>query len=97
MKAITTTIAATLFAVAASGVSAADDVYQGLGAGHPVGIKDGFGVSALQPGVGSEIDRYQGIAQGNGDLFNVRLEGPTQRSQSPTIYGAAQRNPGLSF
>ena len=103
MKAITTTIAATLFAVAASGVSAAEDVYQGLGAGHPdlsshpVGIKDGFGVSALQPGVGSEIDRYQGIAQGNGDLFNVRLEGATQRSQSPTIYGAAQGNPDLSF
>jgi len=103
MKTITTTLAATLFAVAATGVSAAEDVYQGLGVGHPdlsshpTGVEDGFGVSAMQPGVGSQVERYQGIAKGNSDLFDLRLEAPARQSQSPTIYGAAQGNPDLSF
>jgi hypothetical protein len=30
-----------------------------------VGIEDGFGVSAFQPGAGSEIERCHGIAEGN--------------------------------
>lgn len=103
MKTITTTLTATLFTLAAAGASAAD-VYQGLSAGHPdlssqpAGIEDGFGVSATQPGVGSRFDRYHGIAEGNNDLFNVRLDVPSKRnSERPSIYGAAQGNPDLSF
>lgn len=102
MKTLTTTLAATFFSVAASGVSAAD-VYQGLGAGHPdlssqpLGFEEGFGVSAVQPGVGSQIDRYQGIADGNSDLFNVRIDGPPDSSKVPNIYGGAKGNPDLSF
>lgn len=102
MKTITTTLTATLFSLAAAGVSAAD-VYQGLSAGHPdlssqpAGIEDGFGVSATAPGVGSQIDRYHGIADGNADLFNVRLQGPSDSGERPNIYGGAQGNPDLSF
>lgn len=102
MKIITTTLTATLFSLAAAGVSAAD-VYQGLSAGHPdlssqpVGIENGFGVRATQPGVGSQIDRYHGIADGNADLFNVRIQGPSDSGERPNIYGAAAGNPDLSF
>ena len=103
MKTITTSLAATLFSVAATGALAAGDFYQGLGAGHPdlyshpAAVEHGFGVSAVQPGVGSQIDRYQGIAGGNADLFNVRLQGPSDSGQAPVIYGGAEGNPDLSF
>jgi len=98
---ITTTLTASLFTLAAAGASAAD-VYQGLGAGHPDLNSQpqgrSFATSAMQPGVGSQIDRYQGIAEGNVDLFNVRLDGPAERSgKRPVIYSGAQGNPDLSF
>jgi hypothetical protein len=102
MKTITTTLTATLFSLAAAGVSAAD-VYQGLSGGHPdlssqpAGIEDGFGVSPTPPGVGSQIDRYHGIADGNAELFNVRIQGPSDSGERPNIYGAAEGNPDLSF
>jgi hypothetical protein len=102
MKTITTTLTATLFSLTAAGVSAAD-VYQGLSAGHPdlssqpAGIEDGFGVRATAPGVGSQIDRYHGLAEGNADLFNVRLQRPSGSGERPNIYGAAEGNPDLSF
>ena len=104
MKTITTSLAATLFSVAATGALAAGDFYQGLGAGHPdlyshpAAVEHGFGVSAVQPGVGSQIDRYQGIAGGNTDLFNVRLDGPVKHNgERPAIYSGAEGNPDLSF
>ncbi len=101
MNTITNTLTATLLTLAAAGASAAD-VYQGLGAGHPDLNSQpqgrSFATSAMQPGVGSQIDRYQGIAEGNADLFNVRLDGPAERSgERPVIYSGAQGNPDLSF
>ncbi|WP_462322847.1 hypothetical protein [Halochromatium sp.] len=98
-----TTLTATLLTLAAAGANAAD-AYQGLSADHPdlnsqpARIEDGFGVRAIQPGIGSQIDRYQGIAEGNADLFNVRFDGPAQANgERPAIYGGAQGNPDLSF
>jgi len=102
MKTNTTTIATTQFALAAASASATD-VYHGLSAGHPdlsshpVGIEDGFGVSAFQPGAGSEIERCHGIAEGNPDLFNANIQGPSDSGEAPIIYGAAEGNPDLLF
>ncbi|MBK1706084.1 hypothetical protein [Halochromatium glycolicum] len=103
MKTLTTTLTATVLSLATAGATAGD-VYQGLSSGHPdlssqpADHEDGFGIRALQPGVGSQIDRYHGIADGNTDLFNVRFDGPPQHhGERPVIYGAAQGNPDLSF
>lgn len=100
MKTLNTALAATLFSVIATGVNAAD-VYQGLGVGHPDLNSQpqgrNFGTSAMQPGVGSQIDRYQGVADGNSDLFNVRLQGTSDSGEAPVIYSGAEGNPDLSF
>ena len=68
---ITTAVAATLFTAAAAAVSAAD-VYHGF-AGNPDLVRQYNAVetTAMQPGIGSEIDRYHGVADRNADLFNV--------------------------
>jgi hypothetical protein len=98
MKTIITAIAAaTLFTAAATTVSAAD-VYQGF-AGNPDLVRQYNAVEtvAVQPGIGSDVDRYHGIADGNGDLFNVMIDGPTNSGDAPRIYSGAQGNPDLAF
>ncbi|MGB5830501.1 MAG: hypothetical protein WBG92_00720 [Thiohalocapsa sp.] len=97
MKTLITAIAATLFTAAATTVSAAE-VYQGF-AGNPDLIHQYNAVEtvAVQPGIGSDVDRYHGIADGNSDLFNVMIEGPTNGGDPPRIYSGAQGNPDLSF
>jgi hypothetical protein len=102
-----TRLSATLIALAAAGLathaSAAEDIYHGIGVGHPdlsshpAGLEDGYGVRAMAPGVGSDLDRYQGFAQGNPDLFNLRLDGPTRSGEAPRIYSGAEGNPDLTF
>lgn len=92
--------AATLFA---TGAQAADS-YQQFTAGNPdIGARgiSYADVTAVQPGVGSSVDRYQGIAQGNSDLFSVDLGTTTDRvgtrSERPDIYGPFGGSPDLSY
>jgi hypothetical protein len=105
MKTLTTTLAATLFTLTATAVSAAD-VYHGLGDGNPDLASshrpsqfETRGVTAVQPGVGRETNRYHGFADGNPDLFDVRLDGVADRDSSaiPDIYRGAAGNPDLAF
>ena len=98
MKTITT-IAATLFAASFATAASAADVYQAFGGNHPdLNSQPGAGGPvANQPSIGSDVDRYQGWARGNTDLFNLTLSGPTQGGQAPHIYSGADGNPDLSF
>ena len=91
-----TAVAATLFTAAAT-VSAAN-VYQGF-AGNPDLVRQYNAVetTAVQPGIGSDIDRYHGIADGNADLFNVMLDGQRSSHETPQIYAGAEGNPDLTF
>jgi len=88
------TAAAVLFA---ANVSAAD-IYHGLGDGNSdlstqrVDANDFVGV---QPSVGDRVDRYQGWADGNPDLF--KATGTTQSSEDPDIYMNVSGNPDLRF
>lgn len=97
MKTIITAVAATLFTAAATTASAAD-FYKGF-AGNPDLVRQYNAVApiAVQPGVGSDIDRYQGVADGNADLFNVMIEGRASNGDAPRIYSGAQGNPDLAF
>lgn len=81
-----------------AGVSTAD-VHQGLGAGNPDLIRQASRVEtrAVQPSVGSDIDRYHGLADGNDDLFNLRLSDSTGGGESPPIDAGAEGNPDLGF
>ena len=87
-----TAVAATLFTAAAN-VSAAN-VYQGF-AGNPDLVRQYNAVetTAVQPGIGSDIDRYHGIA----DLFNLMLDGQRSSHETPQIYAGAEGNPDLTF
>ena len=56
------------------------------------------GVTALQPGVGATLDRYQGIGDGNPDLFGVDLgSSPTTQTDRPDIYGPFRDGNDLSY
>jgi len=96
MKAALSAIAATLFV---SGVSA-HDVYGEFG----IGNSDLFDehrptvtVTAVQPSVGDDFDRYHGQADDNPDLFKTDLGGPTNTGDDPRIYGGFQGTPGLTY
>lgn len=56
-------------------------------------------MTAVQPGVGSQTNRYHGFADGNPDLFAVQLDGVADRDSGsiPNIYRGAAGNPDLSF
>ena len=96
MKRLFTVIASSLFA---AGVSA-HDVYGELGKGnsdvsdqHPPQNQ----MTALQPSIGDRFDRYQGVADGNSDLFTSDHNGLTDAGDSPNIYKGVSGNPDLSF
>jgi hypothetical protein len=88
------TAAAILFA---ANVSAAD-IYHGLGEGNSdlstqrVSANDFVGV---QPSIGDGVDRYQGWADGNPDLF--KATGTTNTTDDPDIYTSISGNPDLQF
>ncbi len=94
MKRLLAVIASSFFA---AGVSAAD-IYHGLGDGNSdlstqrVSAEDFTGV---QPSVGDSVDRYQGWADGNPDLF--KASGTTNSSDDPDIYMSVSGNPDLQF
>jgi hypothetical protein len=54
------------------------------------------GVTAVAPGVGADLDRYQGIADENPDLFAVDL-GPSPSHQRPDIYGPLGAGPDATY
>lgn len=52
----------------------------------------------MQPGVGSAIDRYHGLADGNPDLFAVDIGQPGRAGvERPDIYGPFGKSPDLSY
>ena len=96
MKTTIIPIAAALFS---AGVSAAD-VYQGIDNGNSdlssqrVSEED---YVAVQPSVGDSVNRYQGFADGNPDLFKSDSSGTTGSGVAPDIYGGVSGNPDLQF
>ena len=93
---LATAVSATLFTATAN-VSAAN-VYQGF-ADNPdlVHQYNTVDTTAMQPGIGSDIDRYHGVADDNADLFNVMLDGQSSSHETPQIYAGAEGNPDLAF
>ena len=93
MKTIITAAAVLL----AANLSAAD-IYYGLDEGNSdlstvrVSAEDFVGV---QPSVGDSVDRYQGWAEGNPDLF--KAGGTTNSTDDPDIYMSISGNPDLQF
>jgi len=67
MKTIAAAAVTTLFATSVS----AADIYKDLGRGNldlaPHGVSYA-GVTAMQPSIGSEIDRFHGFGDGNSDV-----------------------------
>lgn len=96
MKTVITTIAATLFTVSVN----AADVYHGLDVGNSdlstprLSAKDFAGV---QPGIGDSVNRYHGLADGNGDLFKADRNGSTAGSDDPDIYSNLSGNSDLAY
>jgi hypothetical protein len=93
MNRLTAAIAAALFVTAAG----ADDIYQGFAAGNPDLRAEGndfIGDTVIQRGVGDSIDRYQGWADGNGDLFK-RFDAPVEDYEAPHFYEGFEGNPDL--
>ena len=96
MKRLLAVIASSVFAV---GVSAAD-FYHGFGTGNSdlptqrLGAQDFAGV---QPSVGDSVNRYQGWADGNPDLFMADRSGPRDSGDDPNIYRGISGNPDLQF
>ena len=95
---MTKTLLATATNLIATSVHAADSRQQFIDGNPDSDNSRGFysGLTAVQPGVGSDIDRYQGIGDDNPDLFNVEL-GPSPRNERPEIYGAFGASPDLSY
>jgi hypothetical protein len=98
-KTLSIALAAALFT---AGAQAADS-YRQFTAGNP-DIRGGVikyeGVTAVQPGVGSDFDRYHGLADGNGDLFSVDralLQAPSNNGPRPDIYGPFGKSPDIGY
>lgn len=54
-------------------------------------------VTAMQPSVGADLDRYQGIGRGNPDLFKGSIGSSTEHQDAPDIYGPFGASPDLSY
>lgn len=96
---MTKIILATAALLFAASIQAADSRQQFVMDNPDSDNSRGFyqGVTAVQPGVGADLDRYQGVADDNADLFNVMLEGQNSSHKTPEIYSGAQGNPDLAF
>ena len=95
MKTIVTA-AAVLFA---ANVSAAD-IYRDLGAGNSDLSNQSLSAedfAGAQPSVGDSVNRYQGFADGNPDLFMADRGGPSDSGDDPNIYRGISGNPDLEF
>jgi hypothetical protein len=96
MKRLLGVIASGLFAATVNGA----DIYYGLDDGNSdlstqrLSAQDFAGV---QPSVGDSVERYQGWAHGNPDLFKVDRSGTTNSGDDPNIYLGISGNPDLQF
>ena len=96
MKRLLAVIASSFFA---AGVSAAG-FYSGLDEGNSdlstqrASAEDFAGV---QPSIGDSVERYQGWADGNSDLFKADRRGPNGATSDPDIYQSQGGNPDLRF
>ena len=96
MKRLIAVIASSVFA---AGVSAAD-FYHGLGAGNSDLSNQSLSAedfAGAQPSVGDSVNRYQGFADGNPDLFMADRGGPSDSGDDPNIYRGISGNPDLEF
>ena len=96
MKKIFAIVAATLFAANVN----AGGIYHGFGQGNPDLHLDYSGnsseIAAVQPGVGSNFDRYRGWADGNPDLFRDAQNSTVVSHSSPAdVYRGFSDNPDL--
>jgi hypothetical protein len=94
-KKLLTATAAVLFAAAVH----ADDAYHQFIEGNPDSDNERRayqGATAVQPGVGADIDRYQGFGDDNPDLFDVEL-GSSPKSDIPNIYGPFGGSTDLTY
>jgi len=96
MNTIIATAAATLFAASVS----ASDIYNGFEQGNSdlTGgyVSSGEMMTAAQPGIGSDFDRYHGWADGNQDLFgDTQVSTPVSRSGPADVYRNFSGNPDL--
>jgi hypothetical protein len=95
---MTKTLIATAAILFAASVQAADSRQQFIDGNPDSDNTRGFynGMTAVQPGIGTDLDRYHGIADDNPDLFNVEL-GPSPKHERPEIYGPFGASPDLSY
>jgi hypothetical protein len=90
-----------LLALAAAGCAAAagaDSVYHGFAEGSPdlySGASGGTGVTASPPAIGGDVDRYQGIEQGNPDLFGPYPSTAARDEPADVYHGIEKGNPDL--
>ncbi|MGB5832365.1 MAG: hypothetical protein WBG92_10300 [Thiohalocapsa sp.] len=78
----------------------ASDSYVDFTAGNPdiVGDRSELRkVTAMPPTVGSDVDRYHGIADGNGDLLFDLSGADRDSGEAPRIYNEFGGNPDLEF
>ena len=96
MKRLLAVIASSFFAAGAS----AAGFYGGLDEGNSdlstqrVSAEDFAGV---QPSIGDSVERYQGWADGNPDLFEADFSGPTDGGDNPDIYMLFSDSPDLQY
>lgn len=96
MKKLAVAIATTFLA---TGINAAD-IYHGLGDGNSDLSTQRFSAEdfvGVQPSVGDRVDRYQGWADGNPDLFKPDSTGPNGATRDPDIYQGLGGYAGLRF
>lgn len=96
MKTIVTTIAATLLSASIS----AADIYSGFGEGNTdltPHRNDAADFISVQPGVGTDIDRYHGLAYGNPDLFQSSGSGQIEYRSAPDSDQVIYVGPGVRF
>ena len=95
---MTKTVLATGAFLFATSIQAADSRQQFVMDNPDTDNSRGFyqGVTAVQPGVGADLDRYQGVADDNPDLFAVDL-GTSPPNELPDIYGSFGGNPDVSY
>lgn len=78
----------------------ADDAYHAFIAGNPDSNGDRGelrNIVAAQPGVGSDVDRYQGIGDGNGDLMFDIGDAMSREHEAPRIYSDFGGYPDAQF
>jgi hypothetical protein len=99
---MTKTLIATATLLIAVSAHAADSREQFISGNPDSDNKRAFyeDVTAMPRSVGTDRDRYQGIAEGNADLFDVDLGADPGASGSharPDIYGPFGASPDLSY